>query len=67
MENALAVAMDAIYLTGWQGFSKELPYERYLRSFMGGVAGQTPQDIIELLLGSNFVAQAEIKQLGGKR
>lgn len=61
VEHALAVAKDAIYLTGWRGFSKELPFERYFRSFMGGIAGQTAQDVIELLLGSNVVAQVELR------
>jgi hypothetical protein len=62
VEAALAVAQDAIYLTGWQGYSSALPYERMLRAFMSGIAGQTTQDVIELLLGNLVVAQAELLQ-----
>lgn len=40
--------MDAVHLTGWMGYSRELPYERYLRRFMGGIAGQTAQDVLEI-------------------
>lgn len=62
VENAIAVAMDAVRLTGWLGYSRELPYERYLRCFMGGIAGQTPQDVLELLLGNDVIAQSELAQ-----
>lgn len=60
VENAIAVGMDAVRLTGWLGYSRELPYERYLRGFMAGTAGQTAQDVIELLLGNEVVARSEI-------
>jgi alkylation response protein AidB-like acyl-CoA dehydrogenase len=60
VENAIALAQDAIYLTGWQGYSNALPYERMLRAFMSGIAGQTAQDVIELLLGNQVVAQSEL-------
>lgn len=59
VENAIALAMDAINLTGWMGYSRELPYERYLRGFMGGIAGQTAQDVLEVLLGNDVIARAE--------
>jgi alkylation response protein AidB-like acyl-CoA dehydrogenase len=62
VENALALAQDAIYLTGWQGYSSALPYERMLRAFMSGIAGQTTQDVIELLLGNQVVVQAELSR-----
>jgi len=62
VENAIAVAMDAVGLAGWLGYSRELPYERYLRGFMAGIAGQTAQDVLELLLGDEVVARAEFAQ-----
>jgi alkylation response protein AidB-like acyl-CoA dehydrogenase len=60
VENALAVGMDAVQLTGWLGYSRELPYERYLRGFMAGIAGQTAQDVLEILLGNEVVARSEL-------
>src|SRR3954471_1865170 len=62
VESAIALAQDAIYLTGWQGYSDALPYERMLRAFMSGIAGQTAQDVIEVLLGNQVVAQQELLQ-----
>jgi alkylation response protein AidB-like acyl-CoA dehydrogenase len=62
VESAIALAQDAIYLTGWRGYSDALPYERMLRAFMSGIAGQTAQDVIELLLGNQVVAQQELLQ-----
>jgi alkylation response protein AidB-like acyl-CoA dehydrogenase len=59
VENAIEVGLDAIRLTGWRGYSQELPYERYLRGFMAGLAGQTAQDVLELLLGDEVVARSE--------
>jgi alkylation response protein AidB-like acyl-CoA dehydrogenase len=55
-ELAAETARDAIYLTGWMGYSEQLPFERDLRSFMGAVAGQTAQDKLEIFLGTNFCA-----------
>lgn len=60
VENAIAVGMDAVHLTGWLGFSRELPYERYLRGFMAGIAGQTAQDVLEILLGNEVIARSEL-------
>lgn len=60
VDNALAVGMDAVRLTGWSGYSTELPYERYLRGFMAGIAGQTTQDVLEILLGEEVVARHEL-------
>jgi len=60
VENAVALGMDAVYLTGWLGYSRELPYERYLRGFMAGIAGQTAQDVLEILLGNEVIAQSEL-------
>jgi len=57
VENAIELARDALYLTGWQGYSTNLPYERMLRGFMSGIAGQTAQDVIELLLGNHVVTE----------
>jgi alkylation response protein AidB-like acyl-CoA dehydrogenase len=66
VDNAIALAMDAINLTGWMGYSRELPYERYLRGFMGGIAGQTAQDVLEILVGNDVIAAGEIgRQLEG--
>lgn len=59
VDNAIALAMDAIHLTGWMGYSRELPYERYLRGFMGGIAGQTAQDVLEILLGNDVITRSE--------
>jgi butyryl-CoA dehydrogenase len=60
VDSATALAMDAIHLSGWRGYSRELPYERYLRAFMSGIAGQTSQDVIELLLGNEVIAHSEL-------
>jgi alkylation response protein AidB-like acyl-CoA dehydrogenase len=60
VENAIALAQDAIYLTGWRGYSNALPYDRMLRAFMSGIAGQTAQDVIELLLGNQVVVESEL-------
>jgi alkylation response protein AidB-like acyl-CoA dehydrogenase len=62
VENAIALAQDAIDLTGWRGYSNDLPYERMLRAFMSGIAGQTAQDVIEILLGNHVVAQSELSR-----
>lgn len=58
VENAIAVGMDAVHLTGWLGYSRELPYERHLRGFMAGIAGQTSQDVLEILLGNEVVTRS---------
>jgi alkylation response protein AidB-like acyl-CoA dehydrogenase len=58
VESAIAQASDALYLTGWQGYGTTLPYERMLRGFMSGIAGQTPQDVIEIILGNHVVTEA---------
>jgi alkylation response protein AidB-like acyl-CoA dehydrogenase len=60
VENAIALAVDALYLMGWKGYSTTLPYERMLRGFMSGIAGQTSQDVIELLLGNHVVTEVQI-------
>lgn len=66
VDNAIAVALDAVGLTGWLGYSRELPFERYLRGFMAGIAGQTAQDVLELLLGDEVIARTEFaRQIEG--
>ncbi len=66
VDNAIAVGMDALHLTGWAGYSRELPYERHLRGFLAGVAGQTTQDVLEVLLGNEVIARSELdRQLEG--
>jgi alkylation response protein AidB-like acyl-CoA dehydrogenase len=62
VDNAIALALDAVNLTGWMGYSRELPYERYLRGFMGGIAGQTAQDVLEVLLGNDVITSSEISR-----
>ena len=62
-ELAIQTARDAVYVTGWQGYSDRLHFERDLRSFMGAVAGQTTQDKLELLLGTNLVAYQGLNSL----
>lgn len=57
-ENALDVGQSAIRLTGWRGYSHELPFERLYRAFMAALTGQTAQDVLEIQLG--VVAMAEV-------
>ncbi|MCG8417665.1 MAG: acyl-CoA/acyl-ACP dehydrogenase [Proteobacteria bacterium] len=59
-EQAIALADRAVRLTGWRGYSKKLPFERYLRALMAGVTGQTAQDILEIHLGVNAIAEIEL-------
>jgi alkylation response protein AidB-like acyl-CoA dehydrogenase len=63
VELAIRFAEIAIRLTGWLGYSKQLPYERHLRSIFGGVAGQTPQEVLRVMLGTHVVAQVENSSL----
>jgi alkylation response protein AidB-like acyl-CoA dehydrogenase len=57
-ENAMDVGESAIRLTGWRGYSHELPFERLYRGFMAALTGQTAQDVLEIQLG--VVAMAEV-------
>lgn len=60
-ELAMETAQDAVRMTGWMGYSDQLPYERDLRSFMGAIAGQTAQEKLEILLGINSAAHATMR------
>ncbi len=59
-ENALEVANQAIRLTGWRGYSKELPFERLYRGFMAALTGQTAQDVLKINLGIVTIADIEL-------
>jgi alkylation response protein AidB-like acyl-CoA dehydrogenase len=60
-ENALDVGERAIRLTGWRGYSKELPFERLYRAFMAALTGQTAQDVLEINLGVVAIAEVALK------
>lgn len=62
-EAGIALSERAIRLTGWQGYSNILPYERHFRAFMSALTGQTAQDVLEIQLGVLAVAKAEITQI----
>ncbi len=50
-ENVIEIGEKAIRLTGWQGYSKELPLERMYRAALAALTGQTAQDVLEINLG----------------
>jgi alkylation response protein AidB-like acyl-CoA dehydrogenase len=50
-ENVVDVGEQAIRLTGWRGYGKELPFERMYRAAMAALTGQTAQDVLEINLG----------------
>ncbi len=62
-EAGIALSERAIRLTGWQGYSNLLPYERHFRAFLSALTGQTAQDVLEIQLGVLAIAQAEIAQM----
>jgi alkylation response protein AidB-like acyl-CoA dehydrogenase len=57
-ENVVDVGEKAIRLTGWRGYSKQLPVERLYRAALAALTGHTAQDLLEINLGviaaSNF-------------
>lgn len=65
-ENALDVAEQAIRLTGWRGYSHELPFERIYRAFMAALTGQTAQDVLEIQLGVVAISELALTQLKEK-
>ncbi|WP_266214302.1 acyl-CoA dehydrogenase family protein [Paraliomyxa miuraensis] len=65
VDHALAFANDALHLTGWSGYTDQLPFERTLRGFMGGIAGQTTQEVLLVLLGQAAIAELEIRRSRG--
>lgn len=56
-ENVIDVGEQAIRLTGWRGYSTELPFQRTYRAAMAALTGQTAQDVLEINLG--VVAMAD--------
>ncbi|HYH97662.1 acyl-CoA dehydrogenase family protein [Hyalangium sp.] len=66
-ENALELGERAIRLTGWRGYSKELPFERFYRAFMAALTGQTAQDVLEIQLGVVTMAHVGFNQQRGLR
>ncbi|GAB4510700.1 MAG: acyl-CoA dehydrogenase family protein [Haliangiales bacterium] len=59
-EHAVEVCERAIRLTGWRGYSDELPFGRFYRAAMGALTGQTAQDVLEIQLGVIAIAQQEL-------
>jgi alkylation response protein AidB-like acyl-CoA dehydrogenase len=57
-ENVIDVGEQAIRLTGWRGYSKELPFEQFYRAAMAALTGQTAQDVLEINLGVVAMADA---------
>jgi acyl-CoA dehydrogenase len=57
-ENVIEVGEQALRLTGWRGYSKELPVERMYRAVLAALTGQTAQDVLEINLG--VIAAANI-------
>lgn len=56
-ENVVDASEQAVRLTGWQGYSTELPFQRMYRAAMAALTGQTAQDVLEINLG--LVAMAD--------
>lgn len=61
IEQALAASQLALRLVGGKGYSRELPFERYLRDFCAGLTGAGTQDILEINLGIVAISEAERK------
>ena len=56
-ENAIAVALDSIRLTGARGYMHSNQFERYLRDFCGLISGAGSQDVLEVNLGALAIAR----------
>ena len=65
-EHANQFAQRCMRLTGWPGFTLELPFQRAVRDFMGALSGQTPQEVMKILLGNHAVAQVELRRFRSK-
>jgi alkylation response protein AidB-like acyl-CoA dehydrogenase len=61
-ENVIDVGEQAIRLTGWRGYSKELPFEQTYRAAMAALTGQTAQDVLEINLGVVATADAMLQK-----
>ena len=59
VDAAVAVAQDALRIVGGAGYQIQNHYERYLRDFIGGIAGGGAQDILEVNLGARVCAEVE--------
>jgi alkylation response protein AidB-like acyl-CoA dehydrogenase len=59
-ENVIDVSEKAVRLTGWRGYSQELPFERMHRGAMAALTGQTAQDVLEINLGVIATAQVAL-------
>lgn len=57
-ENVIDVGEQAIRLTGWQGYSTQLPFQRTYRAAIAALTGQTAQDVLEINLGVLAMADA---------
>lgn len=62
-ENIIEVGEQAIRLTGWRGYSKELPIERMYRAALAALTGQTAQDVLEINLGVIAAANVSLHDL----
>lgn len=60
-ENVIDVGEQAIRLTGWRGYSTELPFQRTYRAAMAALTGQTAQDVLEINLGVVALADATLQ------
>jgi alkylation response protein AidB-like acyl-CoA dehydrogenase len=61
-EQALATAHGALRLLGSSGFVQEQGFDRALRDFLALVAGAGTQDLLEVHLGTQLVADWERRQ-----
>lgn len=66
-ENVMNVCERAIRLTGWRGQSHELPLQLIYRSSMAALAGQTPQDLLEINLGVIATSRVQLLDEIGRR
>lgn len=58
-ENAIAVALESIRLSGARGYACKQHFERYLRDFVGMISGAGAQDVLEVNLGAIAAARHE--------
>jgi hypothetical protein len=66
-ENVMDACERAIRLTGWRGQSHELPLQLIYRSSMAALAGQTPQDLLEINLGVIATTRVQLFDEIGRR
>ena len=66
-ENVVDVGERALRLTGWRGYSDQLPLERMHRAAIAALTAQTAQDILQINLGVLAMAQLFFQDQVGRK